>query len=187
MNAPHTNSHRSDAPNSDAPSAEVVERLTAYLDGELDAAETRAVEAQLAADPSWARELQRLQRAWDLLDRLPRHDASADFTQSTVEMAALDAAAEIVAVERPRPKRRWADRGLALGGLLAAAVAGYLLVDALRPRRDDELLRSLPLLRHFEVYARIEPGETAEFARLLRDRGTVLFPTAAPTPDHHGR
>jgi hypothetical protein len=187
MTAPQANNYRDNGPDADAPSSEMVERLTAYLDGELDAAETRAVEAQIAADPAWARELQRLERAWNLLDRLPRHDVSADFTQSTVEMAALDAAAAIVEVAQPRPQRRWGDRGLALGGLIATAVAGFLLVDALRPRRDDELLRSLPLLRHFEVYSRTEPGETAEFARLLRDRGTVLFPAAPPAPEPHGR
>jgi hypothetical protein len=157
------------------PPSEMLERLTAYLDGELDAAESRLVEERLAADPQWAAELKRLERAWDLLDRLPKAEVDADFTQSTVEMIALDAAAAIAAVEHPRPARRWLGRATALGGVAAAVLGGFLCFDTLRPHRDDPMLQALPLLKHLDVYIRTEPGETIEFARDLRD-AHVAYP-----------
>lgn len=159
-----------------------LETLTAYLDGELPADEARRVEARLASDPAWAAELQRLERAWNLLDQLPRTEAPSDFMQSTVEMIALSAAADLAAAERPRPRRRWIDGALLTAGALAAAVAGFLVIDRLRPRRDDELLRELPVLRHLDLYARTDPGESAEFLRLLRREP----PLPAP-PEHDDR
>lgn len=152
------------APRDDA----MLETLNAYLDGELPADEARDVEARLAADPAWAAELQRLERAWNLLDQLPRAEAPADFTQSTVEMIALNAVEDLAAVERPRPRRRWVDRALLTAGALAAALGGFLVIDRLRPQRDDALLQELSVLRHLDLYARTDPGESAEFLRLLR-------------------
>ena len=76
---------------SEADRTEMLERLTAYLDGELDAADASEVERRLSAEPTWAAELQRLQRAWDLLDRLPRAEVGANFTHTTVEMIAVEA------------------------------------------------------------------------------------------------
>lgn len=174
-----------DSPADTTPNAEMLERLTAYLDGELDAVESREVEARIAADASWAAELRRLQQAWDFLDRLPRADASADFTRTTVEMAALDAAAAIEQIVHPRPARRWGDVLLAVAGVVVAAIGGFLAVERLAPQRDDFLLRDLPFYRHYEVYARTEPGETAEFFRLLREKQINLTPpsiTVEPKP-----
>ena len=48
------------------------EELTSYLDGELDPQQVRRIEERLARDADYRAELQRMQRAWDLLDRLPR-------------------------------------------------------------------------------------------------------------------
>lgn len=158
----------------------MLEKLTAYLDGELDAVETRQVEERLAADAAWAGELQRLQRAWDLLDGLPRAEVGANFTHTTVEMIAVEAEHELVAVQtRPTP-RRWFDRALLVAGTVAAAGAGFIVVDTFRPPRDAELFRNLPVLEHFELYARTEPAETAEFVKLLRDQHPLKPNTAKP-------
>lgn len=162
----------------------MLERLTAYLDGELSAAESRDVETRLSDDPRWAAELQRLERAWNLLDQLPRSDVSADFTQSTVEMIALSAAEELQAAQNPPPRRRWFDAALLTAGALAAALGGFLVVDAVRPRRDDVLLRELPVLEHLDLYARTEPGENAEFLRLLRKEPPLPEP---PSDDRFER
>lgn len=148
----------------------LLERLTAYLDGELDAVETRQVEERLATDAVWADEFRRLQRAWDLLDGLPRADVGANFTHTTVEMIAVEAEQDLVAVQtRPRP-RKWFDRALLVAGTAAAAGAGFIFVETYRPPRDAELFRTLPVLQHYDLYARTEPGETAEFVKMLRDR-----------------
>lgn len=158
----------------------MLEKLTAYLDGELDVVETWQVEERLATDAVWADELRRLQRAWDLLDGLPRADVDAKFTHTTVEMIAVEAEQDLVAAQsRPGP-RRWFDRALLLGGAVAAAGAGFIFVETFRPPRDAELFRTLPVLAHYDLYARTEPGETAEFVQLLRDRHP-LTPTGLNT------
>jgi len=147
---------------------EMLELLNAYIDGELTGEDARAVELRLTEDAVWAGELRRLERAWDLLDQLPRAEVAADFTQTTVEMIAMNAADELAAEQSPQPRRRWIDRALFTMGALVAAVAGYLLIDQLRPHRDDELLRASPVLHHLELYVRTDPGESAGFLRRLR-------------------
>jgi len=147
---------------------EMLELLNAYLDGELSSEETRAVESRLTEDAVWAGELHRLERAWDFLDQLPRAEVAADFTQTTVEMIAMNAAEELAAEQSPQPHRRWIDRTLFAMGAVVAAVAGFLLIDQLRPRRDDELLRAAPVLQHLDLYVRTDPGESADFLRRLR-------------------
>jgi anti-sigma factor RsiW len=144
------------------------ERLNAYLDGELSADEARAVEERLSSDPAWAAELRRLERAWNLLDQLPRSEAAPDFMQTTVEMIALRAEEDLQAAATPRPRRRWFDGALVAAATLAAALAGYLAVDHLRPHRDDAMLVELPVLEHLELYGRTDPGESVEFLKLLR-------------------
>jgi hypothetical protein len=156
------------------------ERLNAYLDGELPADEARAVEERLSSDPAWAAELQRLERAWNLLDQLPRLEPTPDFMQSTVEMIALHAEDDLKKAVSPKPQRRWLDGGLFLAGALAAALAGYLTIAHLRPQRDDAMLHDLPVLKHLELYGRTDPGESAEFLRLLRREPPL---TPIPTRD----
>ena len=46
------------------------EELTAYLDGEVDAEHARRIEERLARDEGYRRQLQGLQRTWDMLDQL---------------------------------------------------------------------------------------------------------------------
>jgi hypothetical protein len=161
----------------------MLETLNAYLDGELSTDEARRVETRLADDPAWAAELRRLERAWDLLDYLPKIEAPADFTQSTVEMIAVSAAADLAAVERPRPRRRWFDVALLTAGALAAALGGYLTIDRLRPQRDDAMLQTLPVLRHLDLYSRTEPGESVEFIRMLQSEPPL--PPPPPNRDGH--
>lgn len=163
----------------DAERTEMLERLNAYLDGELSPDERRDVERRLADDARWSAELQRLQRAWDLLDRLPRAEVRTDFTQSTVEMIAV-AEAEALTSQLRRPVRRAGfDLVLFAAGAVAAAAAGFLTIESIRPNRDDAVLRDLPVLEHFELYGKTEKGETAEFLRLLRNER--LPPPPPPT------
>ncbi|MBL9094257.1 MAG: hypothetical protein JNL96_23760 [Planctomycetaceae bacterium] len=163
--------------------------LHAYLDGELAPDERSRFEQRLAADSQLQAELHRQQRAWDLLDALPRSDVSAKFTQTTVEMIALDAEKELATAEA-KPDHRWFDLGLLTGGVLAAALGGFLLTDAIRPRPDDELLRNLPAVRDLDDLGRTEPGETAEFFRSLQ-AAKISFPAAEkvasqPAPPQRG-
>ena len=70
------------ATHSGAPQAD--DDLTAYLDGELDGAAARAVEAKLANDSDARRQAEGLKKAFDLLDYLPIPQPSADFATRTL-------------------------------------------------------------------------------------------------------
>ena len=152
---------------------DVQTQLNAYLDGEVDADERTRIEQALADDVRLQNDFQRLQRAWDLLDVLPRADVGTDFTQLTVEMIAHDAERNIAVARKAVPRRNWIDRILLAGGIAVAAVAGYFVIDAVSPRPDDALLRDLPVLQGLDRYGRTEPGENADFFRKLNDGRTL--------------
>lgn len=59
--------------------------LVAYLDGELDPAAARRVEAKIAADPKLRARAESLKRSYDLLDFLPKPEPSAAFTSRTLD------------------------------------------------------------------------------------------------------
>jgi len=149
---------------------ERIELLNAYLDGELSAADRNQLEQELADDPRLQSELRRFERAWELLDALPRCEVSDRFAESTVEMIAISAADELTAVATPPPRRIWLDRLLAAAGTAVAAVAGFIVVDAARPRADDGLVRDLPVIERIDLYGRSEHGTTIDFLRSLHDK-----------------
>src|ERR1051325_5882976 len=76
--------------------------LVAYLDGELDEAAAQAIEARLSSDPHARAEADTLLRTWDLLDYLPRTEASTSFTHRTLERLAVRTSSQPVV----RPGRR---------------------------------------------------------------------------------
>src|SRR3954451_11306178 len=58
--------------------------LVAYLDGELGEAESRAIATKLAHSATARREVEFLEKTWELLEYLPRPKASEDFTARTL-------------------------------------------------------------------------------------------------------
>src|SRR5438067_6571056 len=97
------------------------ERLSAYLDGEVDAKTARAIEAKVSLDPRARHELDSLRRAWDLLDYLPRPEPAADFTHRTLER---------LTGQRRLPHalpewRSWSLRAGWAAAVLVAALAGF--------------------------------------------------------------
>jgi hypothetical protein len=66
------------------------ELLTAYIDNELADNLRIDVQNRLADDPSFRRELQELQRTWDMLDVLPATPVDPNFTRSTLELVNAD-------------------------------------------------------------------------------------------------
>ncbi len=61
--------------------------LVAYLDGELNDAQTRAIATKLTQSLTARKEVEALQKTWELLDLLPRPKASEDFTARTLSVA----------------------------------------------------------------------------------------------------
>ncbi|MFZ5828625.1 MAG: anti-sigma factor family protein [Planctomycetota bacterium] len=138
------------------------EQLVAYLDGELDAEAARQVDALLARDPEARRRLQGLDRAWDLLGSLDTAEADSRFAESTLEMVAQAAAAEVEQTVQTAPRRRlW--RRLQWAGLLAlVATLGFSAVWAALPNPNGDLLR------HLKVVEQIEPLMSVDGIEHLR-------------------
>ena len=155
------------------------EELTAYLDGELDAETVSQVEQRLARDAEYREELARLERAWGLLDRLPRAALDDSFTKSTIEMVAVAASQEADAVLAEQPRRRRRQQWAGIAGVLTALAVGFFIGKRLWPDPNQELLRDLPVLQNLELYYQ---ADNMEFLRMLDEAN--LFPEG--DADHAG-
>lgn len=132
------------------------QEIVAYLDGELDPAAAARVERRMAEDPRYNARLNRLEKAWDLLDTLGRTEADDSFTHSTVAMVALKAEDDVQAGAKASGRKR----SLAWVGLAAAAaiaaVGAYFVVDQRLNRDNRELVRDLPVIERVDEYRNIE-------------------------------
>ena len=144
------------------------ERLVAYLDGELDPESSRQVEDLLASDPEIRGKLQRLDHTWELLDELDQAPPADRFTQSTLEMVAVEAEEELDRLQTEAPRRRRRRWLLTGGGIVVAGLAGYAVVAMFMPDPDRDLIRDLPVLENFDQYRRIDD---VEFLRELHEQG----------------
>lgn len=154
-----------DRPPSDSPrdgNPLSLEDLVAYLDGELDDAESEAVEARVTNDPASRTEAETLRRTWELLDYLPRAEASSNFTSRTMER--LDAVPGRASDTMPMGASR--GRLIRVASIWAALIAvailsGYWGTRALFPTgpvtdknidalsiADLRVVENLPLYRH---------------------------------------
>ncbi len=129
--------------------------LVAYLDGELTGEAARALEAKLSLDPATRAEADALRRTWDLLDFLPRPQASAHFTHRTLERLSP------LRDDEWHRRRRWRVRCIGLGwaaALLLAGWAGYAGYNWLMPLEPGErqLLQDLRIIENKRLYERIE-------------------------------
>lgn len=147
------------------------EDLVAYLDGELDAQAERRIEQRLATDPAVRQTLQELEHTWEMLDQLGADEVDVSFTQTTLEMVAVEAEAEVRQVDRDVPRRRRRLLLIQLGGITAAAVVGFLAAVFLKPDPNRQLLEDLPVLEKMDEYRQV--GDI-EFLRLLRKEGLFV-------------
>src|SRR4051812_15898914 len=76
-------------PHSEQPSDR--EELVAYLDGELEPEECRAIEERLANDDEYRQQLRDLDQAWEALDELPSTKTDESFARTTIELACVAA------------------------------------------------------------------------------------------------
>jgi anti-sigma factor RsiW len=127
--------------------------LVAYLDGELGDADTRAIATKLAHSPTARREVETLEKTWDLLEYLPRQKAPEDFTARTLSVVARnDVAGEKLGSALLANSRRalltlvWIALGLFAFGI------GYALVHWVWPNPTERLTRDLPIAEHLDEY-----------------------------------
>lgn len=144
------------------------EQLVAYLDGELSSEETARIEKLLADDPDARAILVRLERTWAMLDQLERSSADEKFTRTTLEMIAVAAEEDLAQWQASAPRRRVRRWMLGGGGLLAAALAGFLAVAMFRPDPNRQLLENLPVFEDLDELTKVDD---IEFLRLLYDEG----------------
>jgi anti-sigma factor RsiW len=128
------------------------EELVAYLDGELDTKEVQRVERRLADDAEYRARLNALQRAWDLLDNLPRASVDESFTQSTVKLVAVNAEEE--ARKNKSKSKVWQGVVGIVGAAAAVAAAwgGYVWVMGNLSRPNEELVQDLPIIENVDLY-----------------------------------
>jgi anti-sigma factor RsiW len=125
--------------------------LVAYLDGELNDAQARAIATKLTQSLTARKEVEALQKTWEMLDLLPRPKASEDFTARTLSVATqqgddrLSSAASDVA-------RRLV---MGLAWTLASAtlfLVGYFLTSRVWPDPSARLARDLPIAESLDEY-----------------------------------
>jgi anti-sigma factor RsiW len=118
--------------------------LSAYLDGELTAAERAAVESRLVASAEWRAELAEVRTARDALRGLPAREAPAGFWDAVHARVVADdddraAAGDVLvpitaaptAAAKVHPRRRWA--WVAASAAAVAAVVAIVVV----PHRSE--------------------------------------------------
>ena len=149
------------------PSQQQLERIVAYLDGELSAEESAQVEQQLAADNDFRRELQGAERAWQALDELPMTHVGDDFSRTTMEMvvdaARQDVEARTIAMPVQRRKRRAATALLAT----MAVLLGALMVRVVGNGPNRRLVADLPVIHNVDIYSQFQ---SAAFLRELQQQ-----------------
>lgn len=145
--------------------------LVAYLDGELGDEESRSIEQALAASDVARHEIEMLSRTWELLDTLPRENASADFAAKTIASIKVEAAPTAVRWE-PLVNRILITIGW-VSVLAASLVLGYSVGSRWIPREDDEYVRDLPILERLDSYRDIG---SVEFLERLTERRLPLQP-----------
>jgi hypothetical protein len=128
--------------------------LVAYLDGELKGQAAEAVQARLSLDPAYRAEAEALRRSWQMLDFLPKTEASPTFSHRTVErLAALRPPAA-----SPGRSWTWAKRLGWAAALLLAAAGGFAGFTLLCPRdgTDEDLARDLRIIENKRYYEHVD-------------------------------
>jgi len=144
------------------------EQLVAYLDGELQPQQSRRIEELLASDAEAQQTLQRLDRTWEMLGELDRQETEEETVRSTMEMLAAAAEEDVAGLRSAAPVRRRRRFALAAGGLLAASLAGFLIVSRLTPDVNRQLLEDLPVLENLDAYQ--EVGDVEFLRELSREQ-----------------
>jgi len=160
------------------PSPEQLERITAYLDGELSAEESAQVEQRLASDETFRQQLQSTERAWSALDELPMTTVGDDFSRTTMELVVTTAKKEVDAQTVALPVLQRKNR---LRTILLATTVALLSVVAMRvllqsPNR--RLVADLPVIQNIDIYSQLR---SVSFLRDLHQELSEKFPITPST------
>ena len=143
--------------------------FVAYLDGELSEDETRSIEKLLASNEVARHDMESLATAWELLDELPRANASTGFAEKTLEI--LKQEEHVVPLgEQPWFQRtiKYGNFAIGWGLVFCCGVVGFIAARSVVPSRADTLIHEYPMLEHFESYQEI--GSSDFLNRLLKSK-----------------
>jgi hypothetical protein len=112
------------------------EILIAFLDGELDAQAARAVEANLNSDPRYRAEADAFNRAWQMLDYLPRPEPKSTFTSRTLERVST-LRPPILAKHALGEGHPWVQAASWAAAVVLAALLGYGGVEFFTSRQES--------------------------------------------------
>lgn len=138
-------------------SSEQRENLTAYLDGELDEAATQEIEQVLAVSDVARHEVDMLARSWDMLNVLPTHKASEEFTRKTMTnlRAAEQPGSGAIGDMIYRNARRGAVLTLWVGILAACGYASFMTTNRWVPNEAEQLLQVYPIAEDLDKYMHV--------------------------------
>ncbi len=144
-------------------SVEHRDNFVAYLDGELEPAEAQDLERVLADSPVARKDVELLVRTYDMLELLPRPQATVEFTQKTM------ATIKLSDIKTDVTQSTWYKRlhlGIvALAGavlLVATGLLAYATTSRFVPTEDDLQLRDLQVIKHLDEYSQVGQFEFLE-------------------------
>jgi hypothetical protein len=127
--------------------------LVAYLDGELGEAESRVIATKLTQSVTARREIESLQKTWELLDHLPLPRASEALSQKTLtEVGQLSLAGDKMVDAATRTAWHALRIGLWVLGALLCFGLGLILTRWIWPDPTARLTRDLSIAEHLDEY-----------------------------------
>ena len=157
------------------PSQQQLERIVAYLDGELSAEESAQVEQQLATDADFRQALQGAERAWTALDELPMVQVDKELAHTTMEMVVVAARNDIEAktIALPVQRRKHKTKTVLLATMVM--LLGALVFRVLWNNPNRRLLADLPVIQNVDIYSQFQSIEFLQHLdRLLGKRNEKL-------------
>jgi hypothetical protein len=127
--------------------------LVAYIDRELNDAESRAIATKLTQSVTARRELEALEKTWELLDFLPRPQPSAGFTERTLSEVQLqvDREGRLLNIADAAAVRLIRVAVLVFSSLATLALC-YVATRWIWPDPTGRLERHLSLAEHLDEY-----------------------------------
>jgi anti-sigma factor RsiW len=147
------------------------DNLAAYLDGELEEVATQEIEQILAVSEVARHEVDMLSRTWDMLNSLPAHKASEEFTQKTVSsMRAAERTGPGLASQAVKQNaRRGGVLTLWAAILVVCGYVGYSATHQWVPNDSEQLLDEYETISNLD---KLQEVGSIEFLQVLKDKNT---------------
>ncbi len=129
--------------------------LVAYLDGELPDGEAQAISTKITQSATARREIEILQKTWDLLEHLPRPRVSEEFTERTLTEFRQIAAGNDRFGALSLTARRVLRNAVWVGVSLLVFATTFAVTRWVWPSPTDQLARDLPIAEHLDEYREV--------------------------------